>query len=172
MSGNTPSYLYKLVPSTAPVREPLPDHLPVSEIDQKSGFVHLSTALQVPNTLKFFFKDEPLVYVLRIPYDRVAHDIRFEDPEGRVCGPRPEEGLFPHLYNGLKLGRDEVESISVWTNEEGWDKRLAAVKPWLRVLGLACISLPELKLHILDAGLGQNGLKWNELSTVIPSQSP
>ncbi|KAL4878403.1 hypothetical protein BJY04DRAFT_112561 [Aspergillus karnatakaensis] len=132
MSGTEPSYLYKLIPSTAPVREPIPERLPVSELDQKSGFVHLSTALQVPNTLKYFYKDEPLVYVLRIPYDRVAKDIRFEDPEGRVCGPRPEEGLFPHLYNGLKLGRDEVESISVWTSEEGWDKPLAAAKPWLR----------------------------------------
>ncbi|OJJ59875.1 hypothetical protein ASPSYDRAFT_44271 [Aspergillus sydowii CBS 593.65] len=132
MSTAEPSYLYKLIPSTAPVREPLPDQLPISEIDLKSGFVHLSTALQVPNTLKIFFKDEPLVYVLRIPYGRVARDIRFEDPEGRVCGPRPEEGLFPHLYNGLKLGKDEVESMSVWTNEEGWDKPLAAAKPWLR----------------------------------------
>ncbi|KAL4954740.1 hypothetical protein BDW69DRAFT_134922 [Aspergillus filifer] len=132
MDEREPFYLYKLIPSTAPVREPLPERLPVSELDQKSGFVHLSTALQVPNTLKFFFKDEPLVYVLRIPYERVARDIRFEDPEGRVCGPRPDEGLFPHLYNGLKLGRDEVESIGVWTNEEGWDKRLAAAKPWLR----------------------------------------
>ncbi|RDW93902.1 DUF952 domain-containing protein [Aspergillus mulundensis] len=132
MSGSEPSFLYKLVPSTAPVREPLPDRLPVSELDEKSGFVHLSTALQVPNTLKFFFKDEPLVYVLRIPYDRVAQDIRFEDPEGRVCGPRPDEGLFPHLYNGLKLGKDEVESLSIWTNEGGWDKQLAAAKPWLR----------------------------------------
>ncbi|KAL4966239.1 DUF952 domain-containing protein [Aspergillus stella-maris] len=132
MDEREPYYLYKLVPSTAPVREPLPERLPVSELDQKSGFVHLSTALQVPNTLKLFFKDEPLVYVLRIPYERVARDIRFEDPEGRVCGPRPDEGLFPHLYNGLKLGRDEVESIGVWTNEEGWDKPLAAAKPWLR----------------------------------------
>ncbi|KAL5341267.1 hypothetical protein BJX70DRAFT_395987 [Aspergillus crustosus] len=132
MSENEPSYLYKLIPSTDPVREPLPERLPVSELDQKSGFVHLSTALQVPNTLKYFYKDESLVYVLRIPYERVAKDIRFEDPEGRVCGPRPEEGLFPHLYNGLKLGRDEVESIGVWTSEEGWDKPLAAAKPWLR----------------------------------------
>ncbi|KAL3474687.1 hypothetical protein BJX99DRAFT_260114 [Aspergillus californicus] len=131
MAEIEPTFLYKLVPSTSPVQQPLPERLPVSEIDQQSGFVHLSTALQVPNTLKFFFKDEPLVYVLRIPYESVARDIRFEDPEGRVCGPRPEEGLFPHLYNGLKLGRDEVESLSVLSNEAGWEKPLAAAKPWL-----------------------------------------
>jgi uncharacterized protein (DUF952 family) len=94
MAGEEPNYLYKLVPSSAPVREPIPERLPVSLIDQQSGFVHLSTALQVPNTLKLFFKDEPLVYVLRIPYDRVAQDIVFEDVTGRR-GPRPDEGLFP-----------------------------------------------------------------------------
>ncbi|KAL2823669.1 hypothetical protein BDW59DRAFT_148462 [Aspergillus cavernicola] len=131
MAEIEPTYLYKLVPSTAPVHQPIPDRLPVSEIDQQSGFVHLSTALQVPNTLKLFFKDEPLVYVLRIPYESVARDIRFEDPEGRVCGPRPEEGLFPHLYNGLKLGKDEIESMSVWSNDHGWEKSLGAAKPWL-----------------------------------------
>ncbi|KAL4890861.1 hypothetical protein BDV59DRAFT_79168 [Aspergillus ambiguus] len=131
MTDIEPLYVYKIVPSTSPVREPLPDHLPVSEIDEKSGFVHLSTAFQVPNTLKSFFKDEPLVYVLRIPYERVLHDIRWESPEGNVCGPRPKEGLFPHLYNGLKLGKDEVESIAIWSNDNGWDKALSASKPWL-----------------------------------------
>ncbi|PTU25035.1 hypothetical protein P175DRAFT_0498144 [Aspergillus ochraceoroseus IBT 24754] len=131
MADSEPIYLYKLIPSTSPVREPLPERLPVSEIDQQSGFVHLSTSLQVPNTLKIFFKDEPLVYILRIPYENVAQDIRWESPEGHVCGSRPTEGLFPHLYNGLKLGRDEVESIGVWTNDHGWEKSLAQAKPWL-----------------------------------------
>lgn len=93
--GSQPRYVYKIVPSTAPVREPLPEQLPVSELDQKSGFIHLSMAHQVANTLKFFFKEEPLVYVLRIEYDRVIQDIRWESPDGKVCGPRPGEGLFP-----------------------------------------------------------------------------
>lgn len=95
MTQSLPFYLYKLVPSTSPVREPLPERLPVSELDQESGFIHLSTALQVPNTLKYFFKDEPLVYVLRIESERVMADIRWESPDAKVCGPRPDEGLFP-----------------------------------------------------------------------------
>lgn len=100
MTDIEPLYVYKLVPASSPVREPLPDRLPVSEIDEKSGFVHLSTAFQVPNTLKFFFQNEPMVYVLRIPYERVASQIRWETPEGNVCGPRPKEGLFPVSYPG------------------------------------------------------------------------
>ncbi|PWY91161.1 hypothetical protein BO70DRAFT_358594 [Aspergillus heteromorphus CBS 117.55] len=131
MTDSEPLFVYKLIPSTAPVREPLPERLPVSEIDEKSGFVHLSTAFQVPNTLQFFFKDDPLVYLLRIPYSKIAVDVKWENPEGTVCGPRPKEGLFPHLYNGLKLGKDEVESVAIWKNDEGWEKALAQAKPWL-----------------------------------------
>lgn len=90
-----PRYVYKIIPPTMPVPEPLPERLPVSELDQNSGFIHLSTAQQVPNTLKMFFAEERLVYVLRIEYHRVIKDIRWESPDGQVCGPRPEEGLFP-----------------------------------------------------------------------------
>lgn len=90
-----PRYVYKIIPSTAPVREPVPERLPVSELDQSSGFIHLSMAHQVANTLNFFFTEEPLVYILRIEYDRVIQDIRWESPDGKVCGPRPGEGLFP-----------------------------------------------------------------------------
>ncbi|GAQ38991.1 hypothetical protein AtubIFM55763_002492 [Aspergillus tubingensis] len=131
MADAEPLYVYKLIPSTSPVREPLPDRLPVSELDEKSGFVHLSTAFQVPNTLKMFFKDEPLVYVLRIPFEGIAGQVRWENPDGTVCGPRPKEGLFPHLYNDLKLGKDEVETVAIWKNDEGWDKALLQAKPWL-----------------------------------------
>ncbi|KAJ5132243.1 hypothetical protein N7448_006401 [Penicillium atrosanguineum] len=126
-----PRYLYKIVASNAPIREPIPERLPVSELDQDSGFVHLSMAHQVPNTLKMFFKDDPVVYILRIEYGRVIQDIRWESPDAKVCGPRPGEGLFPHLYNGLKLGKEEVESIAIWQNEDGWDKALEGAEPWL-----------------------------------------
>jgi uncharacterized protein (DUF952 family) len=95
MTSSKPAYIYKLVPSTAPVPDDLPERLPVSDLDQRSGFIHLSTAPQVPNTLKFFFKDEPHVYVLRIDYERVEKDIRWESPDASVCGPRGGEGMFP-----------------------------------------------------------------------------
>lgn len=94
MTDAEPLYVYKIVSSSTHVREPLPERLPVSEFDNKSGFVHLSTAFQVQNTLETFFRDELLVYILRIPYEGVAQDIRWETPEGKR-GPRPGEGLFP-----------------------------------------------------------------------------
>ncbi|KAG1736653.1 uncharacterized protein EDB91DRAFT_500832 [Suillus paluster] len=131
-SDAKPTYIYKLIPSSAAPPDALPDQLPVSDLDQKSGFIHLSTALQVPNTLKFFFKDDVRVYVLRIPYDPVDKHIKWEDPKAEVCGPRGGEGMFPHLYNEFKLGKDEVESVQSWENgPDGWDSALQAAEAWL-----------------------------------------
>lgn len=109
-----PRYLYKIVPSSSPVREPLPERLPVSELDQNSGFIHLSMAHQVANTLKLFFKDEPIVYVLRIQYATVISDIRWESPDGKVCGPRPGEGLFPVS----DFFRESTQRKNVFTNSQ------------------------------------------------------
>ncbi|THH08565.1 hypothetical protein EW145_g2627 [Phellinidium pouzarii] len=131
-SGPKPTYIYKLVPSSAPVPDVLPECLPVSEIDQNSGFVHLSTALQIPGTLKYFFADDTRVYVLRLKYDDLVESIRWEDPEAAVCGPRAGEGIFPHLYNGLKLGKDEIDSVAVWEKgEDEWDAALRKAESWL-----------------------------------------
>jgi uncharacterized protein (DUF952 family) len=132
LSDAPPTYIYKLIPSSAPPPDPLPDRLPVSDLDQTSGFIHLSTSLQIPNTLKLFFKDDPRVYVLRIPYDVVEESIKWEDPKGEVGGPRGGEGVFPHLYNGFKLGTDEVESVqSLEKGSDGWDSALKAAEAWL-----------------------------------------
>ncbi|KAH9935523.1 uncharacterized protein B0H18DRAFT_976094 [Fomitopsis serialis] len=130
-----PTYIYKLIPASAPPPEPLPAVLPVSELDQTSGFIHLSTAKQVPNTLKYFFADEPRVYVLRLAYDPLEEKklVRWEDPTAEVCGPRGGEGMFPHLYNGLKLGKGEVDSVATWERRdgEGWEDVAEQEKDWL-----------------------------------------
>ena len=135
-----PSYIYKLIGHTSPTPtsiDSFPERLPVSDIDERSGFIHLSTAVQVPNTLKFFFTDDPHVYILRIFYEGVEKDIKWEDPDAKVCGPRGGEGMFPHLYNGLKLGKDEVESVRILHRQteggqaEGWDVALQGAKDFL-----------------------------------------
>lgn len=118
-----PTYIYKLIPHTAAPPSPLPDALPVSALDQSSGFLHMSTALQVPRTLAHFFTNDPRVYVARVPYAPLEKDIRWEDPKGDVCGPRAGEGMFPHIYNGFQLGKDEIESVQEWVRGEGgWEE--------------------------------------------------
>lgn len=118
MDPSSPTYVYKLVPSTAPIPEgPLPERLPVSELDQTSGFIHLSTASQVPNTLKFFFKDHPLVYVLRVDFKIVEKDIRWESPDAKVCGPRRGEGLFP-VSAGISLWSSALNKYGAWLQRD------------------------------------------------------
>lgn len=126
-----PSYVYKLVPPSIPIPDPLPEKLEVSDLDASSGFIHLSTSIQVPGTLKHFFGDQTRMFILRVPLAPIEKLIRWEDPKG-VCGPRGGEGLFPHLYNGLKLGKDEVERVRVLENDSGgWDTALKEAEDWL-----------------------------------------
>ena len=40
-----PEFVYKIIPSAPP--DPIPDSYPLSELDQKDGFVHLSASWQV-----------------------------------------------------------------------------------------------------------------------------
>jgi len=131
--GPAPTYIYKLVPPDAAPPAPLPDALPVSTLDRDSGFVHLSTAHQVARTLKRFFADVPRMYVLRLPYAPIAAQIRWEDPQGTAPGPRGGEGIFPHLYNGFRVGQAEVESVETLERAEGedWDEVLERAKGWL-----------------------------------------
>ncbi|KAF7355204.1 hypothetical protein MSAN_01436200 [Mycena sanguinolenta] len=129
---SNPSYIYKLVPSSSPVPDELPERLPLSELDATSGFIHLSTAKQIPGTLKHFFADHDQVYVLRIEYAKVEKEIRWESPDAKVCGERGGEGFFPHLYNGGRLGSGEIESVAVWNRTSGnWDEALEKAESWL-----------------------------------------
>ncbi|KAF5390131.1 hypothetical protein D9757_003788 [Collybiopsis confluens] len=127
----SPTYVYKLVPPSSPVplnSRDIPLELPVSTLDKESGFIHLSTSVQVPNTLKFFFTEHESVYVLRIPYGFLEEGkvIKWEDPKAEVCGPRGGEGMFPHLYNDLKLGQDEIDAVRVLLKQAdgSWDKSI------------------------------------------------
>jgi len=78
-----PTYIYKIVPSSAPPPSPLPDALPVSDLDKSDGFIHLSTAAQLPATLGRFFQKDELVYILRIIYKQVEKDIKWEDSKDK-----------------------------------------------------------------------------------------
>ncbi|KAJ7276270.1 hypothetical protein B0H12DRAFT_1227437 [Mycena haematopus] len=125
MSKTKPTYIYKLISFTSPI-DPIPETLPLSELDAASGFMHFSTALQVARTLKRFFAQDPRVTILRIDYSRVEEEIRWEAP-GEVGG----EGIFPHIYN-RPLASTDIESMSVLENNKGdWDEALKKVELWL-----------------------------------------
>jgi len=131
-----PKYIYKILSPSPPPPTPLPTILPLSALDARDGFIHLSTSAQILRTLINFFSSESHVYILRIPYERVEKFIRWEDTKGK--GPdekggswdvKSERRVFPHIHEnggpdypgGLKLGNEEVESVGRWERGEiGW----------------------------------------------------
>lgn len=89
---STPAYIYKIVLF---LPDPLPERLPVSELDKVSGCLHFSTGRQIPETLTFFFDDIPKVYVLRVKYEGVAKDTKWENQTGgRYFGHQHLTQLF------------------------------------------------------------------------------
>ena len=114
-------------PPHADPPSPLPLALPVSDLDKRDNFIHLSTSVQILGTLRNFFADENHVYILRIPYQGVEKHIKWEDAKGK----QPDEpggcwdvegkmGYFPHVHgNGLKIGLEEVDEVGVWKRGSG-----------------------------------------------------
>lgn len=84
----TPKYIYKILPPNPPPPSPLPLSLPVSALDARDNFIHLSTSRQVIGTLRNFFGNDEYVWMLRIPYDRVAKWIKWENSVGK-CPDEP-----------------------------------------------------------------------------------
>ncbi|RUS16164.1 hypothetical protein BC937DRAFT_91552 [Endogone sp. FLAS-F59071] len=106
----SPSFLYKIV---------LPDPsldmasygmvIPPSPLDAASGFVHLSTADQVPLTASRFFGDQGEIWVFKLPYTGLKGKTKWE----RVVHDDGGVDNFPHLYRELKAGADISEVVKL-----------------------------------------------------------
>lgn len=124
----TVPYIYKIVSASSPPPASLPEVLPLSTLDISSGYIHASVSSQLLGTLNNFFKAESHVYILRIPFSRVRDVVKWEDSAGlppeKACWDATVPGgagLFPHLYNGMKLGSTEVDEVGVWKRDaERW----------------------------------------------------
>ncbi|PSN72129.1 hypothetical protein BS50DRAFT_569671 [Corynespora cassiicola Philippines] len=107
-----PTYLYKILPSAPP--SPLPERLPLSDLDRNDGFIHLSTSEQTASTADKFFSDFTELWLLKIKYDVLA---KGTDGDGKVNEAKKAEikweevgrGAFAHYY-GADLGSGNVES--------------------------------------------------------------
>ncbi|KXS96559.1 hypothetical protein AC578_1962 [Pseudocercospora eumusae] len=96
------NYYYKIL-DAAP-EQPLPDTLPLSDLDKKDGFIHLSTAQQTPVTADLFFSKCTKLWLLKIRVKDLDGEIRFV-PELPGC---------PHVHDSKKgLGNGNVESIII-----------------------------------------------------------
>ncbi|KAI0182460.1 hypothetical protein EV127DRAFT_378710 [Xylaria flabelliformis] len=106
-----PTYVYKITPTAPP--SPIPAQYPLSELDQKDGFIHLSIAKQIPITAGLFFKDSTTIWVLKLRFKPEFHGATNWDTPG--C---------PHLYGNF--GADDVEEVEKCSRPEGgsWEELL------------------------------------------------
>ena len=105
-----PQYVYKILPERPPY--PLPSSLPKSALDAKDGFIHLSTAEQIPATASLIYAHTNSLSLLKIPLDRIEEATKWEEVGS---------GCFPHLYRGA-LGREDVVDVREFRKEvpEQW----------------------------------------------------
>jgi uncharacterized protein (DUF952 family) len=66
-----------------------------SEVDLSDGFIHFSTAQQVPSTAEKHFTGQKGLFLIAIDADALGDSLRWE--------PAREGALFPHLYGELDL---------------------------------------------------------------------
>ena len=106
-----PTFWYKIL--DAPPPNPLPETLPSTRLDAKDGFIHLSSASQVPITASLFFAQADRLWMLKL---------RREKLDGRVEYP-PELGKSaPHLHESAKgLGQANIEQVIEMKRGDGQD---------------------------------------------------
>ena len=102
MAAPTPTYLYKILPTPPP--SPLPSRLPLSDLDRSDGYIHLSTATQVPGTADKWFNDYEELWLLKIRYEDL---VKGTDGTGEVKAGAEIKGeeveveggktVFPHF---------------------------------------------------------------------------
>lgn len=68
--------------------------------DLRDGYIHMSTAEQVPGTRAKYFADQPDAVLLAIDSGALGEALRWEPSRGGA--------LFPHLYRPLALAEVSV----------------------------------------------------------------
>ncbi|EME47372.1 hypothetical protein DOTSEDRAFT_145970, partial [Dothistroma septosporum NZE10] len=98
------NHFYKILDS-AP-QEPLPESLPLSDLDKKDGFVHLSTANQTKETANLFFSNTEKLWLLKLRVDDLKKDGNIQwNPDIPGC---------PHLHDSARgLGKSNVTAVII-----------------------------------------------------------
>jgi uncharacterized protein (DUF952 family) len=64
--------------------------------DSRDGFIHFSTAAQVPETLRKHYFGQRALFLVEVDGDALGGELRWERSRN--------EELFPHLYGELDFG--------------------------------------------------------------------
>ena len=92
-----PRYVYKVLTQLA---SPIPDKLPATELDQRDGFIHLSTAAQVSATVGRFYADVTSVVLIKVDYAKIK--VVWEESKSH--------GTFPHIYDS-DISKDQIADV-------------------------------------------------------------
>ena len=104
-----PAFWYKILDSPPPT--PLPATLPATPLDAQDGFIHLSTARQIPITAGLFFSAHDKLWVLKLRRDKIDGRVEFPPELGEAC---------PHIHGSQRgLGRHNVEEVIELRRGEG-----------------------------------------------------
>jgi uncharacterized protein (DUF952 family) len=73
---------------------------------EKEGFIHASTAEQVPKVLAAFYQGQFNLVLLTIELDKLDAEVRWEapvHPQGQSVNVIMETEKFPHIYGNINL---------------------------------------------------------------------
>ena len=73
-----------------------------AEIDLRDGYIHLSTAVQAPETARLHFAGRDDLLLVRLDATRLGAALKWEPSRG--------DALFPHLYGPLDCALAEAVS--------------------------------------------------------------
>jgi len=82
-----------------------------TELDNKDGFVHLSTSKQLASTLSLYFSKFEEVILIQLYYEQIKSDLKLES----VDSSSKRSGSFYHLYNELNI----KHASKVWNLHRG-----------------------------------------------------
>lgn len=100
MSPHHPALIYKIIPASDWQAMRATRHVRPSADDVRDGFMHLSTAAQLPGTLHKHFAAAGELVVLQLASAALGADLQWE--------PSRDDQLFPHLYGALDMRHVEA----------------------------------------------------------------
>lgn len=81
---------------------------------EKEGFIHASTARQVPKVFSAFYADQADLVLLAIALEKLDSEVKWEapvHPEGKRADSITETEKFPHIYGKINLSAVTVVSL-------------------------------------------------------------
>jgi len=96
MNTPTPEFIYKVADAQEFTEAQQDGIYAGAPVDLEDGFIHFSTAAQLPETLRRHFAGQQDLTLAAVRAADLGHALRWEPSRGG--------DLFPHLYGNLEMG--------------------------------------------------------------------